>query len=174
MYLWVLATSELNATVIRHWININVNLNDSEEKICFISAFHFSVLVLLYPGAASVRAIANDPIRGLIAEMTNEPKTIVPAPLVQKESTTGYSYQQINCLDSIIRFVLKNSTSHCLLSSHITSFFFFFDSSDIVLCLCRYLESCNIPNTVKRKCGSSSCTSDDDKQETGGHRGTSL
>uniref|UniRef100_A0A8C4GZN0 PAS domain-containing protein n=1 Tax=Dicentrarchus labrax TaxID=13489 RepID=A0A8C4GZN0_DICLA len=47
------------------------------------------------------------------------------------EAPTGYSYQQINCLDSIIR----------------------------------YLDSCNIPNTVKRKCGSSSCTStsDDDK-----------
>uniref|UniRef100_A0A673IL36 Period circadian protein homolog 1-like n=1 Tax=Sinocyclocheilus rhinocerous TaxID=307959 RepID=A0A673IL36_9TELE len=33
----------------------------------------------------------------------------------------------------------------------------------------QYLESCNIPNTVKRKCGSSSCTasstSDDDKQQ---------
>lgn len=53
--------------------------------------------------------------------------------IVQKEPPTTCSYQQINCLDSIIR----------------------------------YLESCNIPNTVKRKCGSSSCTasstSDDDK-----------
>uniref|UniRef100_A0A9J8DAV0 Period circadian clock 1a n=1 Tax=Cyprinus carpio carpio TaxID=630221 RepID=A0A9J8DAV0_CYPCA len=48
-----------------------------------------------------------------------------------------YSYQQINCLDSIIR----------------------------------YLESFNVPGTVKRKCGSSSCTtsstSDDDKQREG-------
>uniref|UniRef100_A0AAY5KFG3 PAS domain-containing protein n=1 Tax=Esox lucius TaxID=8010 RepID=A0AAY5KFG3_ESOLU len=54
--------------------------------------------------------------------------------LVGKEPSASYSYQQINCLDSIVR----------------------------------YLESCNVPNTVKRKCGSSSCTtsstSDDDKQ----------
>lgn len=89
-------------------------------------------------GAAGIRAINSDPIRGLIADMTKPPKALVPAPLVQKEPTTGYSYQQINCLDSIIR----------------------------------YLESCNIPNTVKRKCGSSSCTasstSDDDKQQEAG------
>ncbi|XP_062850297.1 period circadian protein homolog 1b isoform X2 [Trichomycterus rosablanca] len=55
--------------------------------------------------------------------------------LVRKDPPTAYSYQQINSLDSIIR----------------------------------YLESCNVPNTVKRKCGSSSCTasstSDDDKQQ---------
>ncbi|KAM6453124.1 period circadian protein homolog 1 isoform 1-T3 [Liasis olivaceus] len=53
---------------------------------------------------------------------------------VRKEPSS-YSYQQINCLDGIIR----------------------------------YLESCNIPNRVKRKCGSSSYTtssnSDDDKQK---------
>uniref|UniRef100_A0A673ZVK7 Period circadian clock 1a n=1 Tax=Salmo trutta TaxID=8032 RepID=A0A673ZVK7_SALTR len=52
----------------------------------------------------------------------------------RKDLSANYSYQQINCLDSIVR----------------------------------YLESCNVPNTVKRKCGSSSCTtsstSDDDKQ----------
>ncbi|XP_072543705.1 period circadian protein homolog 1b isoform X2 [Salminus brasiliensis] len=62
-------------------------------------------------------------------------KSTVPSQLVRKEPSPTYSYQQINCLDSIIR----------------------------------YLESCNIPNTVKRKCGSSSCTasstSDDDKQQ---------
>ncbi|XP_053116627.1 period circadian protein homolog 1 isoform X3 [Hemicordylus capensis] len=55
---------------------------------------------------------------------------------VRKESS-NYSYQQINCLDGIIR----------------------------------YLESCNIPSRVKRKCGSSSYTtssnSDDDKQKVG-------
>ncbi|XP_030286270.1 period circadian protein homolog 1b isoform X2 [Sparus aurata] len=83
-------------------------------------------------GPANIRAINSDPIRGLIADLTKPPKALVPAPLVQKEAPTGYSYQQINCLDSIIR----------------------------------YLDSCNIPNTVKRKCGSSSCTSsDDDKQQ---------
>nr|XP_055064587.1 period circadian protein homolog 1a isoform X2 [Misgurnus anguillicaudatus] len=52
----------------------------------------------------------------------------------RKELPDVYSYQQINCLDSIIR----------------------------------YLESFNVPGTVKRKCGSSSgttsSTSDDDKQ----------
>lgn len=31
------------------------------------------------------------------------PNVLAPAPLVQKEAHTGYSYQQINCLDSIIR-----------------------------------------------------------------------
>ncbi|KAL7374430.1 hypothetical protein ABVT39_000406 [Epinephelus coioides] len=84
-------------------------------------------------GAAGIRAISSDPIRGLIADMTKPPKALVPAPLVPKEPPTGYSYQQINCLDSIIR----------------------------------YLDSCNIPNTVKRKCGSytASSTSDDDKQQ---------
>ncbi|XP_026545583.1 period circadian protein homolog 1 isoform X2 [Notechis scutatus] len=53
---------------------------------------------------------------------------------VRKEPS-NYSYQQINCLDGIIR----------------------------------YLESCNIPSRVKRKCGSSSYTtssnSDDDKRK---------
>ncbi|KAJ7313186.1 hypothetical protein JRQ81_004461 [Phrynocephalus forsythii] len=55
---------------------------------------------------------------------------------VRKEPS-NYSYQQINCLDGIIR----------------------------------YLESCNFPSRVKRKCGSSSYTtssnSDDDKQKVG-------
>uniref|UniRef100_A0A8C7Y6Q9 Period circadian clock 1b n=1 Tax=Oryzias sinensis TaxID=183150 RepID=A0A8C7Y6Q9_9TELE len=84
------------------------------------------------------KAANSDPIRDLIADVTQPSKALVPAQLVQKEATTGYSYQQINCLDSIVR----------------------------------YLESCNIPNTVKRKCGSSSCTasstSDDDKQPDAG------
>ncbi|XP_054609590.1 period circadian protein homolog 1b [Dunckerocampus dactyliophorus] len=95
----------------------------------------------------SLRAIPGDPVRGLIPDMTKPLKDLVPAPLVQKEPPPGYSYQQINCLDSIIR----------------------------------YLESCNIPNTVKRKCGSSSCTassaSDEDKQqqEVGGNaKGASV
>ncbi|XP_038242238.1 period circadian protein homolog 1-like isoform X3 [Dermochelys coriacea] len=54
-----------------------------------------------------------------------------------RKEPSSYSYQQINCLDGIIR----------------------------------YLESCNIPSRVKRKCGSSSYTgssnSDDDKQRAG-------
>ncbi|CAJ1086157.1 period circadian protein homolog 1b isoform X2 [Xyrichtys novacula] len=85
--------------------------------------------------AAGIKALPSDPIRGLIADLTKPPKSLVPTALVQKDPPTGYSYQQINCLDSIIR----------------------------------YLDSCNIPNTIKRKCGSSSCTasstSDDDKQQ---------
>ncbi|XP_004594821.2 period circadian protein homolog 1 isoform X1 [Ochotona princeps] len=65
------------------------------------------------------------------------PLAFVPEEAEQKEASTC-SYQQINCLDSILR----------------------------------YLESCNIPSTTKRKCASSSsCTassaSDDDKQRTG-------
>ncbi|XP_041093298.1 LOW QUALITY PROTEIN: period circadian protein homolog 1-like [Polyodon spathula] len=61
---------------------------------------------------------------------------------VRKEPPSTYSYQQINCLDSIIR----------------------------------YLQSCNTPSTVKRKCGSTSGTtssnSDDDKQNNrAGSRG---
>ncbi|XP_018420318.1 PREDICTED: period circadian protein homolog 1 [Nanorana parkeri] len=58
----------------------------------------------------------------------------MPEELTRKE-TSNYSYQQINCLDSIIR----------------------------------YLESCNLPGTVKRKCGSSSytsSTSEEEKQRT--------
>lgn len=56
----------------------------------------------------------------------------------ERKETSGCSYQQINCLDSILR----------------------------------YLESCNIPSTTKRKCASSSSytassASDDDKQRAG-------
>ncbi|KAJ8337810.1 hypothetical protein SKAU_G00367760 [Synaphobranchus kaupii] len=65
----------------------------------------------------------------------NLQNTVTP---FRKENGPAYSYQQINCLDSIVR----------------------------------YLESCNIPNTVKRKCGSSSgmtsSTSDEDKQKESG------
>lgn len=60
----------------------------------------------------------------------------VPEEVARKE-TSNYSYQQINCLDSIIR----------------------------------YLESCNLPSTVKRKCNSSSytsSTSEEEKQKSGG------
>ncbi|XP_023586853.1 period circadian protein homolog 1 isoform X2 [Trichechus manatus latirostris] len=64
------------------------------------------------------------------------PLALAPEETERKEASTC-SYQQINCLDSVLR----------------------------------YLESCNIPNTTKRKCASSSsCTtssaSDDDKQRT--------
>ncbi|KAL6039615.1 hypothetical protein STEG23_002422 [Scotinomys teguina] len=65
------------------------------------------------------------------------PLALAPEEPERKEAS-GCSYQQINCLDSILR----------------------------------YLESCNIPSTTKRKCASSSsCTassaSDDDKQRAG-------
>ncbi|XP_053320885.1 period circadian protein homolog 1 isoform X2 [Spea bombifrons] len=76
------------------------------------------------PSAANVPA---EPVPGRVP--------CVPEDLARKE-TTNYSYQQINCLDSIIR----------------------------------YLESCNLPGTVKRKCGSSSytsSTSEEEKQRTG-------
>lgn len=54
-------------------------------------------------GPTSIRALPSDPIRSLIAEAMKPPNTLVPAPFVQKEAHTAYSYQQINCLDSIIR-----------------------------------------------------------------------
>ncbi|XP_050621177.1 period circadian protein homolog 1 isoform X2 [Macaca thibetana thibetana] len=68
----------------------------------------------------------------------------IPAPLAlapeeaERKEASSCSYQQINCLDSILR----------------------------------YLESCNLPSTTKRKCVSSSSyttssASDDDKQRTG-------
>lgn len=57
----------------------------------------------------SLRAINSDPIKGLVADMTKPPAALVPAPLVQKEHPTGYSYQQINCLDSIIRYIYYSS-----------------------------------------------------------------
>uniref|UniRef100_A0A2I3HX52 Period circadian regulator 1 n=1 Tax=Nomascus leucogenys TaxID=61853 RepID=A0A2I3HX52_NOMLE len=65
------------------------------------------------------------------------PLALAPEEAERKEASSC-SYQQINCLDSILR----------------------------------YLESCNLPSTTKRKCASSSsCTtssaSDDDKQRTG-------
>nr|AAQ99156.1 period 1 [Mesocricetus auratus] len=65
------------------------------------------------------------------------PLALAPEEPERKEASSC-SYQQINCLDSILR----------------------------------YLESCNIPSTTKRKCASSSsCTassaSDDDKQRAG-------
>ncbi|KAI4881130.1 hypothetical protein NFI96_017873 [Prochilodus magdalenae] len=83
-----------------------------------------------HAATGSLRAVADSGPGGAAPS-----KDTVPSQLVRKDPPSTYSYQQINCLDSIIR----------------------------------YLESCNVPNTVKRKCGSSSCTasstSDDDKQQ---------
>ncbi|XP_014405360.1 PREDICTED: period circadian protein homolog 1 isoform X4 [Myotis brandtii] len=70
--------------------------------------------------------------------LVQAPPAMAPEEAERKEASSC-SYQQINCLDSILR----------------------------------YLESCNIPGTIKRKCASSSssCTassaSDEDKQRTG-------
>ncbi|XP_006627440.2 period circadian protein homolog 1b isoform X1 [Lepisosteus oculatus] len=88
--------------------------------------------VLPMASSAGVR-----PAGEVAKEAASAQRSSAPEEAVKKDSPSPYSYQQINCLDSIIR----------------------------------YLESCNIPNTVKRKCGSSSCTasstSDDDKQKPG-------
>ncbi|XP_041738196.1 period circadian protein homolog 1 isoform X1 [Coregonus clupeaformis] len=83
----------------------------------------------------TLRAIGEvDPIKSLIPEVVCPPKTPVPnTQQLVKEPPGDYSYQQINSLDSIIR----------------------------------YLDGCNVPNTVKRKFGSSSgpSTSDEDIQQ---------
>ncbi|XP_026123805.1 period circadian protein homolog 1 isoform X2 [Carassius auratus] len=86
-----------------------------------------------HSSAAVVQAVEAGDLGGSLGPCAAPPsKSSAPSMIVQKEPPTTYSYQQINSLDSIVR----------------------------------YLESCNIPNTVKRKCGSSSCTasstSDDD------------
>lgn len=125
-------------------------------------------------------------MRGLIADAARPPMALVPPPFIQKEAPTGYSYQQINCLDSIIRCVCacvennliykKKMFCHTVILQ--MQFIIQLSSSSIYPALlpCRYLDSCNIPNTVKRKCGSSSCTStsDEDKQEANGSKGTSA
>ncbi|XP_077597736.1 period circadian protein homolog 1b isoform X2 [Stigmatopora nigra] len=86
--------------------------------------------------AKGPRAVNQDPARGLVCDARKAPKDLLPTPLVPKEAPLGYSYQQINCLDSIIR----------------------------------YLESCNVPNTIKRKCGSSSGTSASEEDKLQGSR----
>ncbi|XP_039356055.1 period circadian protein homolog 1 isoform X2 [Mauremys reevesii] len=77
------------------------------------------------------------PGREAPCEALQGPGQVVSSEESGRKEPSSYSYQQINCLDGIIR----------------------------------YLESCNIPSRVKRKCGSSSYTgssnSDDDKQRAG-------
>ncbi|XP_043859686.1 period circadian protein homolog 1 isoform X2 [Dromiciops gliroides] len=80
------------------------------------------------PGRPSEPAPGLNHVRPLVVNTTPEDS--------ERKEPSNCSYQQINCLDSIIR----------------------------------YLESCNVPNTVKRKCASShtaSSTSDDDRQKAG-------
>ena len=56
--------------------------------------------------ASGLRAIgATDPIKELIADVAGLPKNPLPTEVAQKEDSSNYSYQQINCLDSIIRCV---------------------------------------------------------------------
>lgn len=81
----------------------------------------------------------------------------------ERKEASSCSYQQINCLDSILR------------SGHLGTFSAWGRAQTcphVLWCLLRYLESCNLPSTAKRKCASSSsCTassaSDDDKQRAG-------
>ncbi|XP_059524667.1 period circadian protein homolog 1 isoform X2 [Myotis daubentonii] len=79
-----------------------------------------------------------DPALEADPALVQAPAAVAPEEAERKEASSC-SYQQINCLDSILR----------------------------------YLESCSIPGTIKRKCASSSssCTassaSDEDKQGTG-------
>lgn len=94
------------------------------------------------------------------------PLTLTPEEAERKEAS-GCSYQQINCLDGILRYGHPGTLAPlgpsptappALLSCQLVP--------------ARYLESCNVPGTTKRKCASSSsCTtssaSDDDKQRTG-------
>ncbi|KFO18861.1 Period circadian protein like protein 1 [Fukomys damarensis] len=82
-------------------------------------------------------SLSQDPELETVPAPIQAPLALAPEEVERKE-TSSCSYQQINCLDSILR----------------------------------YLESCNIPSTTKRKCASSSsCTassaSDDDRQRTG-------
>ncbi|XP_038851767.1 period circadian protein homolog 1b isoform X2 [Salvelinus namaycush] len=88
----------------------------------------------------ALRAIGEvEPVKSLIPEVACPPKTpVFNTQQLMEEPPSAYSYQQINCLDSIIRF----------------------------------LDGCNVPNTVKKKFGLSSgtSTSDEDKQqETAGN-----
>ncbi|CAL8241576.1 unnamed protein product [Merluccius merluccius] len=97
------------------------------------------------PTSAGTREqpLGGNPVRAPVPHMHEPNKALVPTPLMPKESPTAYSYQQINCLDSIIR----------------------------------YLESCNIPNTVKRKCGSSSTSTSDEERQleaSGNAKGASV
>lgn len=56
-------------------------------------------------GPTSIRPVTGNLVRSLISDAARPPKALVPPPVIQKEAPTGYSYQQINCLDSIIRCV---------------------------------------------------------------------
>uniref|UniRef100_A0A8D0HRL4 Period circadian regulator 1 n=1 Tax=Sphenodon punctatus TaxID=8508 RepID=A0A8D0HRL4_SPHPU len=90
---------------------------------------------------AALEAPADDSVQAMetLRESDRRPRKVATSE--ESKEPSNYSYQQINCLDGIIR----------------------------------YLESCNIPSRVKRKCGSScytaSSNSDDDKQRAGEEAG---
>lgn len=81
----------------------DVHMVKTNGQQVFIESRHRPAPRKSSAGPANIRAVPSDPIRSLIADAMKPPSALLPAPLVQKEAHTGYSYQQINCLDSIIR-----------------------------------------------------------------------
>uniref|UniRef100_A0AAY4EXX4 Period circadian protein homolog 2 n=1 Tax=Denticeps clupeoides TaxID=299321 RepID=A0AAY4EXX4_9TELE len=104
-----------------------------QPTVCKWSTFFFFFLATVQKTSA-VRPKETTAPASWRESVGPEERTLVQEDLAYKEQTV-YSYQQISCLDSVIR----------------------------------YLESCNVPITVKRKCQSSSNTtssnSDEDKQK---------
>ncbi|KAK2509337.1 hypothetical protein MC885_006599 [Smutsia gigantea] len=129
----------LPGTLVRVWVRSetwgHLDLHPNPEEL-------FSPLSLLVSATGTFKAKtlpcqSPDPELEATPAPVQAPLALVPEEAERKEASSC-SYQQINCLDSILR----------------------------------YLESCNIPSTIKRKCASSSsCTassaSDDDRQRTG-------
>ncbi|KAG7465347.1 hypothetical protein MATL_G00175500 [Megalops atlanticus] len=122
------------------------SLSSSPQKTLTLSLTLKSLTLTLtrkHPTAGAVATLKTAEMAKPAGDGTKEammpPNPVAPpTQSATKEPAPAYSYQQINCLDSIIR----------------------------------YLESCNVPNPVKRKCGSSSCTasstSDEDRQKESG------
>lgn len=108
-----------------------------------------------------------DPELEMVPAPVQAPLTLTPEEVERKEAN-GCSYQQINCLDSILRSGYPGTFSHLGPGLGPPQAL---PSCPLAPLPRRYLESCNIPSTTKRKCASSSCTtssaSDDDKQRTG-------
>ena len=108
-----------------------------------------------------------DPELEMVPAPVQAPLTLTPEEVERKEAN-GCSYQQINCLDGILRSGYPGTFSHLGPGLGPPQAL---PSCPLAPLPRRYLESCNIPSTTKRKCASSSCTtssaSDDDKQRTG-------
>lgn len=110
------------------------HLHPNPEELSFFFLFGTATDIFR---AKTLPCHSPDPEMEAASVPVQAPLVLAPEETERKEASSC-SYQQINCLDSILR----------------------------------YLESCNIPGTTKRKCASSSsCTtssaSDDDKQRTG-------